>query len=71
MGEPPTLLAARIRDLRLLADWNQSDLAARVRTSACRVSDWELGMVEPTLPLLQRIAGAFDMTVSQLLDGVM
>lgn len=70
-GEPPTPLARRLRELRLLADMRQEDLAARLGTAANRVSDWELGVHQPTLTMLTRYAAALDTTVSKILEGVL
>jgi DNA-binding XRE family transcriptional regulator len=49
----------------------QWDLANKLNTRANRISDWETGRHEPTLPLLKRIADVYGMTVAELLDGVM
>lgn len=58
-GDPPTPLARRLRELRLLG------------TAANRVSDWELGVHQPTLTMLTRYAAALDTTVSKILEGVL
>jgi len=68
---PKTALGARLRDLRLSQEWTQRDLAELLSTQTNRISDWEIGKHEPTLPLLQRIAAVYDLTVAQLLKGVM
>lgn len=36
-----------------------------------RVAAWEKGNILPTLPILQRYAGHFGITVSELLEGVL
>ena len=41
------------------------------RGGAGRISDYELGHHLPTLTMLRRYAMALDMTVADLLDGVM
>ena len=71
VSEPTTALGARLREKRLKARLSQNDLAEMLGTQCNRISDWELGSHIPTLPLLERIAGAYDMTVSGLLRGVM
>jgi transcriptional regulator with XRE-family HTH domain len=68
---PPTRLGRRIRYLRETRDWKQGELAARVGTLAGRISDYETGRREPSLLSMRRIAHALDMSVSELLDGVM
>lgn len=70
VGEPPTSLAARLRDLRLERGFTQEGLAAGLRTQGNRISDWENGIHVPTLTVLRRYAGLFGMSLSELLDGV-
>ena len=71
VSTPPTLLGARIRDLRTARGWSQWTLAKVADTRPNRVSCWETGLHEPTLPVLARLAAAFGLTVSELLAGVM
>jgi putative transcriptional regulator len=71
VSTPKTALGARLRELRLGQEWSQRDLAELLNTKTNRISDWEIGKHEPTLPLLQRIAAVYDLTVAQLLKGVM
>jgi transcriptional regulator with XRE-family HTH domain len=68
---PVTDLGMRLRDERVEAGLTQADLAEILGTQPNRISDWELGRHVPTLPLLERIAGVYDITVSRLLRGVM
>lgn len=68
---PPTALGARIRELRASKGWAQWELAYVVGTLANRVSDWELGVRQPTLPSLEKLAAAFGITVADLLRDVM
>ena len=70
-GIPQTPLAARLKTLRTATGINQKQFAAKLGSSQNRVGDWELGINTPTLPTLQRYADLFEMTVSQLLAGVM
>ena len=67
---PQTPLGARLRALRERQGWRQRDLAAVIGTGQNRVGDWESGHHLPTLPVLQRLADAYDTTVSELLDGI-
>lgn len=71
VSTPTTALGARLRELRTEAGWSQWDLATQLQTRANRISDWETGRHEPTLPLLKRIAEVYETTVADLLDGVM
>jgi transcriptional regulator with XRE-family HTH domain len=68
---PATALGARIRALREEKEMKQWQLAYVVGTLQNRVSDWEMGLRQPTLPSLEKLAAAFGITVSDLLDGVM
>jgi DNA-binding XRE family transcriptional regulator len=69
---PATALGARLRELRCGAGLNQAEMAERMGYAQNgRVSDWELGHIMPTLPILYRYARAFGITVSQLLNGVL
>ncbi len=70
---PTTALGARLRGLRLEAGLNQAQMAVLVgyKSGGNRVSDWERGYHLPTLPILHRYANAFNITVSELLAGVL
>ena len=69
---PATPLAARLRELRLLSGFpRQMDIAPHLETLPSRVSDWESGVHQPTLTILQRYARVFGMSVSSILAGVM
>jgi transcriptional regulator with XRE-family HTH domain len=66
-----TMLGARIRRLRIELNYTQQELADEVGTQANRISDWEIGKHEPQLPQLRRLAAFYEITVADLLDGVM
>lgn len=71
---PATALGARLRELRVAAGLNQGEMAVRIgyaRNNGGRVSDWELGYIMPTLPILYRYSQALGVTVSKILDGVL
>ncbi len=68
---PLTRLAARLRHLREHAGLTRGELAEQLCTHATRVGDWEIGINTPTLSTLARYGIVFDMTVSELLHGVM
>ena len=67
---PQTALGWRLRELRAERQWQQLDVARLVGTEAGRVSQWEIGRITPTLAVLQKIADAFDLALSELLDGI-
>jgi transcriptional regulator with XRE-family HTH domain len=66
-----TPLGERLRHLRLDADYSQADMARLLDTWPNRVSNWEHGKHRPNLEVLARYALVFEMSVSQLLDGVL
>lgn len=61
-------LAARLRQLRLDHDLTQEVLAAKAGISADAVRRLERGAFSPTVRLLTQLAGAFNTTVSELVD---
>ena len=63
-------LGAQLRELRERNGWRQADVADRVGTAAGRVSQWETGAITPSLPILQKVADAFGLELSELLCGV-
>jgi transcriptional regulator with XRE-family HTH domain len=68
---PATALGARLRDLRTRAGLTQWEMANEMKTRANRISDWETGRYEPSLPVLKRFAEVYGMTVSGLLQRIM
>lgn len=65
-------LGQRIRELCESAGMREYELADEVcSASQGRISEWEIGVFEPSLKSLRRIAAAFGITVSDLLRGVM
>ncbi|HEY4024489.1 MAG TPA: helix-turn-helix transcriptional regulator [Pseudonocardiaceae bacterium] len=57
-------LGARVRALREQRGWSQAQLAKRVAMTTSDMARFEAGGTIPTLPLLERIAGALDMRLS-------
>jgi len=68
---PTTALGARLRDWRNEYGWTQWELAVMLNTRANRISDWETGRYEPSVPVLKKFAKAFGITVADLLEGIM
>jgi len=68
---PLTALGERLRELRTRAGLTQWEVATALGTGANRVSDWETGRYEPSLPVLKRFAEVYGMTVSGILRSVM
>ena len=59
-----------IRHHRREKDLSQEELGDRADLHRTYVSSVERGIRNPTITVLYRIAGALDMTVSQLMDGL-
>ena len=64
------LLGQRIRELRTAKGWRQIDLAEEAGINENYVSDIEIGKKEICLRTMQAIADAFDLTLAELLQGV-
>ena len=64
------LLGRRIRELRMARNWRQIDLAEQADINENYVSDLEIGKKEICLRMLQAVAGAFGLTVAELMRGV-
>ena len=63
-------LGGRIRQLCAERGWRQVDLSEETGMHENYVSDLEKGQKELCLRMLQSVAGAFDMTPSELLKGI-
>ena len=63
-------LGERIRQLRQERGWRQIDLAEETGMHENYVSDLEQGYKEVCLRMLQTLADAFDMTISELTKGI-
>jgi transcriptional regulator with XRE-family HTH domain len=63
-------LGTRVASLRMKREWTQVDLATAAGMGQGFVSRIEAGTVEPCLGVLDALATAFDMTVSELLKGI-
>jgi XRE family aerobic/anaerobic benzoate catabolism transcriptional regulator len=64
------LLGLRIRELRTAKGWRQIDLAEEAGINENYISDLEIGKKEICLRTIQALAGAFDLTLAELLQGV-
>ena len=61
-------LAGRIRALRQERNLNQDELAAAANLHRAHLGFIEQAKSDPTLPTLLRIAGALEVSVSELVD---
>ena len=69
-GRPYHQLARQLRAAREAARLSQEQAAERAAVSISAVSASESGRVCPKLPLLCRLAGAYETTASALLEGI-
>lgn len=58
----------RVRELRSMRNWTQSDLAERLSVSRQTVHAIESGKYDPSLPLAFRIARLFDSTIEEVFE---
>ncbi len=63
-------LGMRIRYLRSLRKWSQEDLALESGVNRNYICDLENGRRNPSLEILERIADAFSITLSELFRGI-
>ena len=59
----------RLKVLRAMRDWSQSDLADRLEVSRQSVNAIETGKYDPSLPLAFRIAELFALPIEQIFDS--
>lgn len=63
-------LGMRIKFLRNERGWSQEDLALEANINKNYLSDLENGRRNPSLDILERIANAFGMSLSELFKGI-
>src|SRR6476469_5623632 len=68
-GDPiHRMLCGRVRELRKKKGWTLEQLSAACGVSRSMLSEIERGNANPTLAVAFRIAGAFSMSLGQLVD---
>ena len=63
-------LGMRIKYLRSVKHWSQEDLALEANVAKNYISDLERGTRNPTVKVLEKIAKAFSITLSELFKGI-
>lgn len=58
----------RLRELRKLESWSQSDLALRLGVSRQTINAIETGKYDPSLPLAFKLAGAFQKPIEAIFE---
>lgn len=64
------ITGAMIRELREKRNMTQAELAAKLFVSDKTVSKWENGKGNPDISLLEPIAKVFDISITELMNGV-
>lgn len=59
--------AENLKSLRKERKISQTEVAKRILVSQQCVSQWEKGLIEPTLTMLWRLADFFDLSVDELI----
>ena len=59
----------RLKVLRAMRDWSQSDLAQKLEVSRQSVNAIETGRYDPSLPLAFRIAELFDQSIEEIFES--
>ncbi len=63
------IVGDKIKELRLERSWSQSELAAKSGINPKMISRYELGLAQPTLTGLMKLADVFDVSTDYLLFG--
>jgi transcriptional regulator with XRE-family HTH domain len=63
-------LGKRLKELREAEGWTQQHLAALLGVEQSYISGIERGVYSPSFPRLCRLAGLFELTISQLCEGI-
>lgn len=64
------IVGRRIKQLREQQGWTQSELAKKAVLSQAAISQFEEGNRLPSMQALEKVAGAFQMSVSSLLKDL-
>lgn len=56
----------RLKEIRLKRDWSQAELARQAGITPAAVNQFEKGPRMPSLPILQNIAAALDVSIDYL-----
>ena len=63
-------LGMHIKYLRSVKRWSQEDLALEAEVNKNYISDLERGTRNPTVKVLEKIAKAFSISLSELFKGI-
>lgn len=62
-------VANRVKQLRLLKNWTQEELANESEVSLAQIKRIELGLINPSLLVIYRIALVLDLTLDEFFNS--
>ena len=62
------MLKDKLRQLRVEHEYTQEMLALKLKIKQYNIADYEVGRIEPNLPILLRYADIFDVSMDELLE---
>ena len=68
-GESTSIVSQRLRELRTTAGMTQQEVAEHLDLQRSTYAYYETGAIEPSLPVLQRIAAEYRVTVGYILGN--
>lgn len=66
MEEKKSKFSENLYNYRKERKWSQEEVALKISVTQQCVSQWEKGLIEPTLTLLWRLADLFDVSIDEL-----
>ncbi len=63
------LFGKRLKHLRIIKDWSQGDLAAKLNIDTQRISKIERGITKPPLEILPKLSKIFEVDLDYLITG--
>ena len=57
----------KIKELRKKKDWSQTELAKKMNLKSSNLSRYEAGKIQPSLPIMERFAKVFNVSIDYLL----
>ena len=61
------MLGERINELRCAFGWSQVELAKKLQVTKQTISNWENDNIQPSIDMLVKVAGVFNVTTDYLL----
>lgn len=61
------MIGERLRELREVRNWSQTDLANRLKITRAAVNAWEMEVSNPSIAILIRLSDIFNVTTDYIL----